>query len=276
MAKFLIEKSIEAFYPNGKAVTEVYETTNSDMPTDVSGLIGAAASGYSGETTPYCMQARGIGNYWETGRARVEAAYRTRTWPEWFYANQNYAKVFHEPAFTQQARKRDLQDRLIEGVDEVDQTKWWEIDSGENFNLLPKERIVIRAVVNDAETYLDPFSAATFGTTNSADMPNVDAGATAGKMLYMGRSITPILDDSALFEVSYTFLLHNLAWDDQCICQKYGMQWRRYPLYDSGGNLVAGYRVGLVKTAIAGQSFSADLFTTTDFSTINTMCGTPA
>ena len=225
MAKTLRGLEIETVGVNGKAVTEIYGCPNDDMKDEVVGVHGETNSIFSGETAPVCYRAAAQGHFYRTNEARLVAYYKTLTWPEWMMAHPNQGKVFTSPAQTAQRRIRDMDDQLIEGQSEDHpEDKVWRIKEGENFNFRPKEHIIVRAIVNDKNGYLDYFDPL-IGCINESTLGNIKSDNEPGHFLYLGKNASPILHDTPLWQVGYHLLYHNKVWNAQCITELY--EWIR-------------------------------------------------
>lgn len=268
----LREYEIESIGPNAKAVREVHSSTNDAMRAKVDSLHGTVASGYEGETAPTCYRVGAVGHFYRTGEARVVAYYKTRTWPEWLMANVNKGIVFTTPAQTSQTPSRDLDDQLIEGQGEdTGDDIVWRIKTGENFNILPKENVIVRAIVDSEATYIDPFDSL-LGQVNESSLPNLgdDEG---GHLLYLGKSKTPILDDGPLWEIEYHFLRHHLKWNEQLITESLEMIRKKFLNLTEGPDWISagGFSYKWMYYPTGDTRTHVNFLTTDAFSTINDM-----
>jgi hypothetical protein len=156
----------------------------------------------------------------------------------------------------------------------TDANRWWTIRSGENTKLRPKTGVTVRAFTNNYAQYITAFDGA-IDHVNAGSMPNVHPDGGAGKLLYTGVKVSDTVPGHPVWEVSYQFVHHTTAWNEQCTAEQWHMARVEIPVaYDANGDpvyswLTHKYTHAPVRT---GQAHVAVLYDTFNFSKIDSMC----
>ncbi len=274
-----------------RQITAEYESPADTTDADALALVGTTfppssntpiftSTSYTGVMGPRCVETLVDKDHYAAGKDRILAHYVSRDWQDYLYNTPNKFLMFIDPASTSQSSIRDLDGRILSGDDTLNGTEgdeptyFWEHDSGEDVNLLPKKRITLWGFVQGGA----PYSAlcAAFdgkeGTVNSDATMGTVTSAT-GKLLYQGYSDRRVFAATELHEIRHEFILSATAWNSQHKIQRYSFKNRQFPLYDLSGSAVDGFRALKVKTP-TGSTQNTDWFyarhcATTDFSNLN-------
>ncbi len=275
MSLLQVQERLRSVGVNEIVVSRKFRCPNEEADGHRLALWLSEASGFSGKLAPVCLDVETEEAFYDTETAQVNAQWRTRGWQEWLYQNKNKGIVFTQPSQSSSRPRRDLDNQLIEGESETTSAhQKWLIKEGENFALRPKELVVVKAIVDDRATYIDPLNDK-MGFINDAPMP-ILGDPDGGHLLFLSKTSVPIFDETPLWDMQYSFLRHSLPWNEQCVTEAMAWIAVAFPFFtfiaeDIDLETISGFREKWLNFP-TGATRTHRLFETEDFSWVNEMC----